>query len=80
MKQPIRAKSYPDPVEDELGLDNAKNAGNLNGGILFAGVLGILPLAYALQWQFGAGWLGSALGAVGVASILAVNAVMLIGR
>lgn len=74
----FRPRAYRDPIKDLSRPNGEKNAGKLPGVILFAAVVGAFPLAYALEWVIGAGWLGSALGAIAIAAILAAGAVMAI--
>ena len=73
-----RARFYLEPIKDRLRPNGEKNANKLPGAILFAAVVGVFPLAYALDWLIGAGWLTSALGAIAIAATLAAGAFMLI--
>jgi hypothetical protein len=53
--------------------------GLVPGVIFVIAVIGVFPLAFALDQLIGGGRLGSALGAIVIATILAINACMLIG-
>lgn len=75
-----KSRSYLDPITDRLRPKVDKNATGLPGVILFAAVVGVIPLAYTLDWLTGAGWLGSALGAIAITAILAAAAFKLIGK
>lgn len=76
--EPSRARSYKDTIKDRLRPRGEADASKLPGVILFAAVVGVFPLAYLIDGLTGAGWLGSALGAIAIAAMLAVGAVMLI--
>jgi len=75
---PSRAQSYRDTIKDRLRPNGEANASKLPGVILFAAAVGVFPLAWSIDSLTGAGWLGSALGAIAIAAMLAVGAVMLI--
>ena len=73
------ARFYRDSIKDRVRpKDN--DASKLPGVILFASTIVVFPLAYSLDWQMGIGWLGSALGALAIAAILAVGACMMVRR
>jgi hypothetical protein len=73
-----RARSYLDPITDQVRPKDERIAGKLPGVILFAAVAGIYPLASALGWLLGASWIVSLLAASALAAILAVGSLFLI--
>jgi hypothetical protein len=73
-----RRRSRLDPITDRLRTSDGRRAGKLPTVILFAAVIGVLPLAYFLDRFLGGGWLVSALAAVAIAGILAFNAFLFI--
>ena len=67
-----------DPITDQVPASSGENASKLPGVILFAAVIGVAPLAYALDWLLGADWLVSVSAAAAIAALLAVNASLLV--
>ena len=72
-------RSYLDPITDRLRSRGKRDAGKLPTVILFAAVVGVIPLAYVLESTIGMGWLGSALAAIAISAIVATGAFMVIG-
>lgn len=82
MKHPdshFRGRPSPEAIADRLLLSGEASASKVPGVILVAAIVGVFPLAFALDRLIGGDWLGSALSAIAIAAILAINACLLIG-
>ena len=71
-------RSQPDPVGDRLRPVEGRNASIVPTVILYAAVIGVAPLTFVLDRLLGGDWFVSALSAIAIAGVLAVNAFLLL--
>ena len=73
-----RKHSHLDPITDQVRPADGQNASKLPAVILFAVVISMAPLTFALDRLLGGNWMNSAAAAVAIAGALAVNAFLLV--
>jgi hypothetical protein len=76
----FRTRSRPDPDADRMRPVEARNGSMLASIILFGAVLGVAPPTFALDRPLGGDWLVSALSAIAIAGVLAVNVFLIVRR
>ena len=71
-------RSQPEPGGDRMRPVDGRNPSIVPTVILFAAVIGVAPLTIVLDRLLGGDWYVSALSAIAIAGILAVNAFLLL--
>ena len=71
-------RSQPDPIEDRARPADGRNASIVPTVILFVAVISVAPLTFVLDRLLGGDWFVSALSAIAIAGVLAVNAFLLL--
>lgn len=74
----FRTYSQSAPIADRMQPAGERNASIVPSVILFGAVLGVAPLTFALDRLLGGDWLVSALSAIAIAGILAVNVFLIV--